>query len=338
MYDGYYNLKRKPFQLNTDPEFFYHSAIHKRAIAYMRYGLIQGEGFVVITGMPGLGKTILVKELVKTLHNEDIITGVMVSSQVGAEDTLRMITTKFGLPSIGDDKASLISGIEKFIKATADSGKRILLIVDEAQNLPKQSLEELRMLSNFEMQGKIVFQTFLIGQKQLRSTIFAPDMEQFKQRIVSALQLEPLNADETKRYILFRLEKAGWDHSPEFDDEVFQKVHQFTDGIPRKVNTLCDRILLYGYLAEQDVINLESVEKVISELNEEMADVKGIVREEKSSVLQRDEIVESLEYRLISQERKVMELQVSHKKERTLLRKAISMLLNMREKFEETSF
>jgi general secretion pathway protein A len=331
MYDGFYNLKRKPFQLNTDPDFFFHSGIHKRAIAYMRYGLIQGEGFVVITGMPGLGKTILVKELVKTLHNKDIIIAVMVSSQVGAVDTLRMISTKFGLPANnGDDKASLISGIEQFIKTTADSGKRILLIVDEAQNLPKQSLEELRMLSNFEMQGKIVFQTFLIGQKQLRNTIFSPDMEQFKQRIVSTFQLEPLNAEETKQYILFRLEKVGWDHSPEFDDEVFDKIHQFTDGIPRRINTLCDRVLLYGYLAEQGVINLESVEKVIAEMEEEMVAEKGMVIEEDSSVLLGNEMTDSLEYRLLGLERKVMALQVSHNKERSLLRKAISMLLDMK--------
>jgi general secretion pathway protein A len=336
MYDGFYNLKRKPFQLNTDPEFFFHSAIHKRAIAYMRYGLIQGEGFVVITGMPGLGKTIVVKELVKTLHNQEIIIGVIVSSQVGAEDTLRMISTKFGLPNAGADKASLISGIEQFIKVTAESGKRIILIVDEAQNLPKQSLEELRMLSNFEMQGKIVFQTFLVGQKQLWSTISAPDMEQFKQRIVSTLQLEPLNADETKNYILFRLEKAGWEHSPEFDDEVFQKVHQFTGGIPRKINTLCDRILLYGYLAEQGVINLESVEKVTAELEEEMAAEKGIVGEETSS-LQRDEMVDSLEYKLMGLEKKMMALQISQNKERALLRKTISMLLDMRDTFDKTS-
>ena len=157
MYDSFYNLKCKPFQLNTDPEFFFQSVIHKSAMAYMRYGLMQGEGFVVITGIPGLGKTMLVKELVKTLNNENIVIGVMVSSQVGAKDTLRIISSTFGLSDIGTDKASLITGIEKFIKATADAGKRILLIVDEAQNLPKQSLEELRMLSNFEIYGKIVF-------------------------------------------------------------------------------------------------------------------------------------------------------------------------------------
>ena len=326
MYDSFYNLKCKPFQLNTDPGFFFQSAIHKSAMAYMRYGLMQGEGFVVITGMPGLGKTMLVKELVRTLNNDDIIIGVMVSSQVGAKDTLQIISSIFGLSDTEDDKASLISGIEKFIKATADAGKRILLIVDEAQNLPKQSLEELRMLSNFEMHGKIVFQTFLIGQKELRHTIFAPDMEQFKQRIISTYQLEPLDIQDMKHYIYFRLEQAGWNHNPEFEEKVFPRIHQFTDGIPRKINTLCDRLLFYGYLAELGIIELESVEKVISELEEEMTAGKG---EEISPVLMADEIRGSLEERIIDLEMKLAALHISHKKEKELLRKALLIQLDM---------
>ena len=337
MYDSFYNLKCKPFQLNTDPNFYFQSVIHKSAMAYMRYGLMQGEGFVVITGIPGLGKTMLVKELVKILNNKNIIIGVMVSSQIGAKDTLKIISSTFGLSDTGDDKASLISGIEKFIKATADAEKRILLIVDEAQNLPKESLEELRMLSNFEMHGKIVFQTFLIGQKELRRTIFAPDMEQFKQRIISTFQLEALNLAEMKSYIFFRLEKAGWDHNPELEEEIFQRIHQFTGGIPRKINTLCDRVLFYGYLAELSAINLESVEKVILELEEEMAGDKEMETEEISPVSIIDEHSGTLEERLICLERKLVALQVSHDKERELLRKAILIQLDMGKVYDEGS-
>ena len=337
MYDGFYNLKRKPFQLNTDPDFFFNSAIHKRAIAYMRYGLTQGEGFVVITGTPGLGKTMLVKELVKTLNDEKIIIGVMVTSQVGAEDTLRIVSATFGLPYDGDDKATLLTGIEKFIKDSAEQGKRILLIVDEAQNLPKQSLEELRMISNFEMYGKTVFQTFLIGQKQLRRTIFAPDMEQLKQRIVSTFQLEPLNEEETKQYILFRLEKAGWNHKkPEFDDNIFFKIHQFSEGIPRKINTLCDRILLFGYLDELDVINLHSVEKVITELDEEMSsDMIAEVSEVVSPALFSNEVSGGIENRLMELEKQVIKLQDKMDKERALLRKAILIQLDMGDAYDD---
>ena len=329
MYDGFYNLKKKPFQLNADPEFFFHSAIHKRAIAYMRYGLTQGEGFVVITGMPGLGKTMLVKELVNTLNNENIIIGVMVTSQVGAEDTLRIVSATFGLPYVGDDKATLLAGIENFIKQSAEQGKRILLIVDEAQNLPIQSLEELRMIANYEMYGKIVFQTFLIGQKQLRKTIFAPEMEQLKQRIVSTFQLEPLNIEETKQYILFRLETAGWTGKPKFEDEVFSRIHEYTAGVPRRINTLSDRILLFGYLDELDLINEESVEKVIKELNDEMASTGEHQYEELSPALVNYEPDGNLETRIEALEKQLLVMQQILDKERELLRKAILIQLDM---------
>lgn len=271
MYDSFYNLKCNPFQLNSDPDFFYQSTMYKSAIMYMRYGLMRGEGFVVITGGGGLGKTMLVKELVNTLDDEEVIIEVMVSPQLSAEDTLRAISGIFDLPTVDLDKVSLRSNIEEFIKTTSDNGQRILLIVDEAQNLSKQSLEELRMLSNFERNGKIIFQTFLVGQNELRETIFAHDMDQFKQRIVSAFQLKPLNVIQTQEYIIFRLKKAGWDHRPDFDDEVFQRIYEFTSGFPRKINTLCDRILFHGFLAERLVINIEFVKKVISDLEEEMS-------------------------------------------------------------------
>lgn len=336
MYDGFYNLTKKPFQLNTDPDFFFNSAIHKRAMAYMRYGLTQGEGFVVIIGTPGLGKTMLVKELVKTLHNQNIIIGVMVSSQMGAKDTLRVISTIFGLPFDSDDKATLLAGIEKFIRDSAEQRKRILLIVDEAQNLPTQSLEELRMISNFEMYGKIVFQIFLIGQKQLGRTIFAPEMQQLKQRIVATFQLEPLNVEETKQYILFRLKKAGWNHKPEFDDKVFHRVHQFTEGIPRRINTLCDRILLFGFLDELQVISVDSVEKVISELDDEMA-LETIEESKEASSPALKQYMEdpSIEHRVADIEKRMLALQKTVDKERALLRKALLIQLDMGEIYDE---
>lgn len=359
MYDGYYNFTQKPFQLTADPEFFYNSVIHKRAIAYMRYGLTQGEGFVVITGMPGLGKTMLVKELVKTLSDEKIVYGVMVSSQVGPIETLKIVSSTFGLPYEGDDKALLLAGIEKFIKISAEKEQRILLIVDEAQNMPKESLEELRMISNFEMYGKIVFQTFLIGQKQLRSKIFAPDMEQLKQRIVSTFQLEPLNEEETQQYILYRLEKAGWQENPKFEEEAYIKIHQYSFGVPRKINTLCDRILLFGYLDRLDTITAESVKKVIDELEREMFDSQELQAElvqpnfqsayspqpQQQAVIQGNNAVYSsglnidaaqpYEERLSKLEKKVESLEQMLNREKALLRKAIFIQLDMEDVYAD---
>jgi len=337
MYDGFYNLTKKPFQLNADNDFFFNSAVHKRALAYMRYGLTQGEGFVVVTGKPGTGKTMLVKELVNSLNNDNITIGIMVSSQVGADDLLKIISATFGLSYEGEDKSTLLTRIERFFINQAMEGKRVLMIVDEAQNLPKDALEELRMLSNFEMSGKSLFQTFLIGQQQLGEKLFLPEMEQLRQRIVATYQLKPLNEAETKSYILFRLEKAGWNHSPQFDDDIFNEICSYSQGIPRRINTLCDRVLLFGYLEELKVITLSAVRQVIADIEEE----SSLITDEFHDVLLASSIPmdanNSLEERIVSLEKIVGNLQQTLNKERALLRKAILLQLDMDAVYSEES-
>ncbi|MGZ8161474.1 MAG: XrtA/PEP-CTERM system-associated ATPase [Methylobacter sp.] len=338
MYDGFYNLSKKPFQLNADSDFFFNSAVHRRALAYMRYGLTQGEGFVVVTGKPGTGKTMLVKELVNSLNNDNITIGIMVSSQVGADDLLKIISATFGLPYDGEDKSTLLTRIERFFIQQAMEGKRVLMIVDEAQNLPKDSLEELRMLSNFEMSGKSLFQTFLIGQKQLGETLFLPEMEQLRQRIVATYQLKPLNEEETKNYILFRLEKAGWEQTPQFENDVFNEICSYSQGIPRRINTLCDRVLLFGYLDELKVIDLTAVNKVIADIEEE----SSLVTDEFHDILPASVSVtadsnNSLDERLVALEKTVSNLQATLNKERSLLRKAILLQLDMDNIYNENS-
>ncbi len=332
MYDGFYNLSKKPFQLTADSDFFFNSAVHKRALAYMRYGLTQGEGFVVVTGKPGTGKTMLVKQLVASLNNENITIGIMVSSQVGADDLLKIISATFGLSYEGEDKSTLLTRIECFFIQQAMEGKRVLMIVDEAQNLPKDALEELRMLSNFELSGKSLFQTFLIGQQQLSEALLLPEMEQLKQRIVATYQLKALNTEETKNYILFRLEKAGWQHTPQFEDNIFNTICSYTQGIPRCINTLCDRVLLFGYLEELKVIDLSAIEKVIVDIEEESSLTNHKLQDltTKSSVLKN-----TFEERISSLEQSVIELQKTIAKERILLRKAIFLQLDMDASYEE---
>ena len=332
MYDGFYNLSKKPFQLTADSDFFFNSAVHKRALAYMRYGLTQGEGFVVVTGKPGTGKTMLVKQLVASLNNENITIGIMVSSQVGADDLLKIISATFGLSYEGEDKSTLLTRIECFFIQQAMEGKRVLMIVDEVQNLPKDALEELRMLSNFELSGKSLFQTFLIGQQQLSEALLLPEMEQLKQRIVATYQLKPLNAEETKNYILFRLEKAGWQHTPQFEDNIFNTICSYTQGIPRCINTLCDRVLLFGYLEELKVIDLSAIEKVIVDIEEESSLTNQKLQDltTKTSALKN-----TFEERISSLEQSVIELQKTIAKERILLRKAIFLQLDMDAIYEE---
>ncbi len=329
MYDGFYNLIKKPFQLSADTDFFFNSAVHKRALAYMRYGLTQGEGFVVIIGKPGTGKTMLVKELVNNLNNDNITIGIMVSSQVSADDLLKIISATFGLPYDGEDKSTLLTRIERFFINQSMEGKRVLMIVDEAQNLPKDALEELRMLSNFEMAGKSLFQIFLIGQQQLGERLALAEMEQLRQRVVATYQLKPLNIEETKEYILFRLKKAGWNNSPQFDDEVFCKICAYTNGIPRLINTLCDRLLLFGYLDELTTINSFAVKKVIEDIEDESSLITEEFHDRAQTTMLNIDSNGSYEDRISLLEKMVIHLQDSLNKERALLRKAILLQLDM---------
>lgn len=333
MYDGFYNFTQKPFQLSADPDFFFSSSVHKRALAYMQYGLTQGEGFVLVTGSPGTGKTMLVRSLVKSLNQAQLQIGLMITSQVGPEDVLRMVASTFGFQCLHNDKASLLSSFEKFIVEKARQGRRLLLIVDEAQNLPRQSLEELRMLTNLDVEGKPVFQVFLVGQSELRRTIHSPEMEQLKQRVVSSFQLDPLDEEETKNYILFRLQTAGWQGTPEFANGVYRIIHQFTGGIPRRINTLCDRVLLFGYLEELSLLDEQAINKVITEVQEEMLleepAAEGAAAMSYPSGLQAAGEAGRLESRLAELEKAVYKLQIGADREKALLRKAILLHLDM---------
>ncbi len=269
MYDDFYKLNKRPFQLNADTDFYFDSGTHQKAMVYMRYGLTQGEGFIVITGKPGTGKTLLVKQLVGMLKKSKVVLAVIVSSQLNAEDLLKTISSTFKLNFKGLDKASLLAGLERFFIEQAMHGKKALLVVDEAQNLSHEALEELRMLSNFEMAGKPLFQTFLVGQNQLLEKLFLPEMEQLKQRIVATCQIKPFDEQETKDYIIFRLAKAGWKQNPKFGEDAFPLIAHYSQGIPRKINTLCDRILLFGYISELPVVDAGVVQQVIADIEEE---------------------------------------------------------------------
>jgi len=334
MYNKFFNLNKKPFQLNADPEFFFGSKIHSRALAYMNYGLTQGEGFVVVTGEPGLGKTMLVRQLVQNLNTENIVIGVMVTSHVDSDETIKIVAATFGIRYEGDDKTTTLEQIKNYFTEQTKQGKRVLLIVDEAQHLPKGALEELRMLADFVVDDVLPFQVFLVGQKELAQTLYASDMDQFRQRIVATFQLKALTEEETKVYILFRLEKAGWDHNPEFEDAIFLDIYIFTQGIPRKINTFFDRLLLYGYLEELTLITPKEIEKVINEILEESPDFS----QEQTPMLFNgtdSAVNSSMEERIQYLEKNVANLNTILNKERELLRKAILIQLDMEDVFNK---
>ena len=275
MYESFYGLNSKPFQLNPDPEFFFGSKGHRRAMAYLEYGLHQGEGFIVVTGEVGAGKTTLVKQLLKRLPGDLILPVQIVSTQLNADDLLRLVAGSFGIQVDGADKSTLLLRLEQFLKQLHSEGRRALLIVDEAQNLGARAIEELRMLSNFQIETKAVLQSFLIGQPELRDLMQRQEMRQLKQRIIAAYHLGPLDRIETQAYIEHRLRHVGWQNNPEFQNQTYDKIFEVSEGIPRRINTLADRLLLAGYLTERHVITASDVDDVSAEIAVELGPRQG---------------------------------------------------------------
>lgn len=271
MYESFYKLSAKPFALSPDPRFFFGSRTHKRAMSYLRYGLTQGEGFIVITGDVGAGKTILVRTLFAGLAKENIIAAQLVTTHLDADEMLKLVAASFGLAHEGLSKASLLKNLETFLITRTREGKRVLLVIDEAQNLPRRAIEELRMLSNYELAGKILLQSFLLGQAEFRDHLQGPEMEQLRQRVIAAYHLTPLDVEETKGYIEHRLRLVNWERNPDFTAAAYDAVHQYSRGIPRRINQICDRLLLYGYLEELRKFDQKDVVTVADELEEEVA-------------------------------------------------------------------
>lgn len=270
MYTQYYGFSAKPFQLSPDPRFFFGSSGHKRALAYLRYGLSQGEGFIVVTGGIGTGKTTLVRNLFAELDPATVVAAQLVTTQLEADDLLRMVVASFGLAHESVSKASLLKYFEDYLRSCAREGRRVLLIVDEAQNLPARSLEELRMLSNFQVGEKPLLQSFLLGQDEFRATLGGPGLEQLRQRVIASCHLHPLGADETRQYIEHRLRVVGWQGRPAFTEAAFRLIHETTQGIPRRINVFCDRVLLYGFLEELTEFGEEAVRATRSEFAQEV--------------------------------------------------------------------
>ena len=271
MYETFYGLTGKPFQLNPDPAFFFRSRGHGRAMAYLDYGVHQAEGFIVVTGDVGAGKTTLVRNLLRSLAPGNLVAKQIVSTQLDADDMLRMVAGAFfGVQPELPDKASLILGLERYFRRLQLEGKRALLIVDEAQNLTPRAVEELRMLSNFQTNERSLLQSFLLGQPEFRQIMQQPEMRQLRQRVIASYHLGPLDPEETQAYIEHRLGLVGWRNHPSFDAEAFAAVHEASGGIPRQINVLCDRVLLAAFLGEKKNLTAVDIHEVAEELRTEL--------------------------------------------------------------------
>ena len=269
MYESFYGLTCKPFQLNPDPSFYFASKQHRRAMAYLEYGLNQNEGFIVVTGEVGAGKTTIVRGLLNDLDSEKVVAAQLVSTQLDAEDTLRMIAGAFGVGTRNVGKSEMLLALEAFLVDVTRQGKRCLLIVDEAQNLTPRAVEELRMLSNFQFGTQALLQSFLIGQPEFRKIMQSPQMQQLRQRVIAACHIGPMDQDETEAYIEHRLKCAGSKGSPRFDGGAFEALFEASGGVPRRINAHCDRLLLSGFLSGKSEFTRADVEEVARELREE---------------------------------------------------------------------
>lgn len=274
MYLDHYGLKSFPFQLTPDHRFFFDSRPHRKAMAYMTYGLSKGEGFIVVTGEVGSGKTTLMNYLLTTLSGQNIVIAKVVNTQVQADDLLRLTAASFGIDAGEMNKGMLLRALEATLIRHANAGRRGLLIVDEAQGLGHAPLEELRMLSNLQVNSRSILQICLLGQPEFRRTIGAPELEQLRQRVIASYHLGSMDGHDTQSYIQHRLLQAGWRGNPSFSDDAAAAIHRHTHGIPRKINFLCDRLLLYGYLEDKDRFCAPDVEAIVREMDEEAIGVR----------------------------------------------------------------
>jgi len=270
MYQAFYGLTSKPFQLSPDPAFFYSSKHHQKALSYLEYGLSQQEGFIVITGAIGTGKTTIARSLINDVKGGDVVAAQLVTTLLSPIELLEMIALAFGINVDTVSKTSILKGIESYLISLKEQGKRAVLLVDEAQNLPAESVEELRMLSNFQIGNMPLFQSFLLGQSELKLILQAPGMEQFRQRIIASCHLEPLTQEETRAYIKHRLEMAGWVGDSLISFTAYSVIHQQTSGIPRMINLFMDRLMLFGFIEELRYFNVEAIDNVLQEMSSEL--------------------------------------------------------------------
>ena len=265
MYERFYELRERPFALSPDPDYLYPSRVHREALDYLRYGLESHAGFIVITGEIGSGKTTLLQTVLRGLDNQTTVARI-VNTMLEPRELLETIMIDFGMDPGTRSKPLLLRDLGQYLVDQRLAGRMVLLVIDEAQNLSLGTLEELRMLSNFETEKSKLLQIVLVGQPNLREKLNAPELEQLRQRITVSYHLQPLDADETENYINHRLKRAAIGTPMEFPREVTDAIHARSRGVPRIINVICDAALVFGYAEERRQIELEVIEEVLDEL------------------------------------------------------------------------
>lgn len=270
MYEEFYHLDSDPFKMSPDHRFAFSHDSYSKARNYLEYGLVRGEGLVVITGLPGMGKSTVIEDLLSEHGGPDLEVARLQTTQLEVRELLRLVAYALGISAHNTDKATLLIRLADYLNKQYDAGRRVLLIIDEAQNLSQQALEELRLLTNIQREDGLHFQIFLLGQPQLQGLIRAPGMEQLRQRIVASCHFEPLGATDTQGYIEHRLKVAGWKGDPEITPDAIRFLQKYSGGIPRKINMLTSRLLVHGAVDRKHTLSAQEVRDVIAELPPEM--------------------------------------------------------------------
>jgi general secretion pathway protein A len=269
MYQEFYGLDADPFRLSPDHGYCLRHPTFQKAKAYMQFAAHRAEGFVMITGRPGTGKTTLIEDVLAEIEGQEVLAAKLVSAQLHAEDLLRMTAFNFGIGAANKSKSDLLMEMQGFFADRLADGQRPLLVIDEAQGLSLNALEELRLLTNLRINGQPMLQIFLVGQEELRDLVLDPKMEQLHQRMIAACHLEPLDFKQAAAYVMHRLKVSGWNGQPRLDAQIFPSLYRFSHGIPRRINLFMGRLLLHGWLEEKTELGGPEAETVLAELKSE---------------------------------------------------------------------
>ncbi len=266
MYLSYFSLKQKPFELLPNPDFLFLSNVHQKALTYLKYGLLENTGFILFTGEVGTGKTTIIHSLLRKM-SKNVVIATVFNTQVNTTELLKMVNEDFGIPSSSNDKAELLRDLNEFLIEQYANGKRSVLIIDEAQNLGLEQLEQIRLLSNLETAQSKLLQIILVGQPELREKISSNELIQLRQRILVHCHLSPLNEEQVADYIYHRLEQAGNRNALEWHAGSIDLVHKATHGVPRLINILCDYILLDAFTKNQNFTNCDNISAILAQLD-----------------------------------------------------------------------
>jgi general secretion pathway protein A len=285
MYTSFFGFTCKPFQLTPDPEFLFLSSVHKRALTYLSYGIADNSGFILLTGEIGAGKTTIIRTMLKQIPQEIKVARVN-NTKVSSDQLIMMINDDFGLETENRDKTRMLSDLTEFLIKQYAEGGRALIIIDEAQNLSPDLLEEIRLLSNLETDKAKLLQIVLIGQPELNITLSRHELEQLRQRIAINTYIGHLSRVETEEYIKHRLTIAGKEDAVKFADGVMDEIYDFSQGIPRLINILCEFTLLAAFADEKKLIDLDLIREIKADLVNERPETRAAAANDREPLKQ----------------------------------------------------